>query len=83
MIGLQRQRLAIERFGLRESARLMMGEAGGKKTGNAQIRRRRAGWLDGRIGGAALFAVHILVLPVDSREAPIALPGNSLNPANF
>jgi hypothetical protein len=61
----------------------MMREAGGKKAGNARIRRRRAGSLGGRLGGAALFAVHVLILPDDSREAPIAPPGNSLNPAKF
>jgi hypothetical protein len=59
----------------------MMREAGGKNTGNARIRCRRAGSPAGRLGSAALFAVHILALRDESREAPIAPPGDSPKPA--
>jgi len=37
----------------------------------------------GIYGGAALFAVHVLILPDDSRELPRAPRGDSLNPAKF
>ena len=89
VIGLQRERLAIERFGLREPACLMMREGGGKKTGNARIRRRRAGSPGGRLRGAALFAVHVLALFLalflalwdQSRDARSSRFGDSLHPA--
>jgi hypothetical protein len=61
VIGLQRQRLAIERFGLRKPAGLVMGKARCKKTSNARVRRRRATSPGGRLAGAAKFAVHVLV----------------------
>ena len=77
MIRLQRERLAIERFGLREPAALMMRKAGGKKPGNPGIRRGDAGSLPGCLGRAAQFAVHVLVPRDRSREAPIAPRGDT------
>ena len=52
MIGLECQRLAIECFGLCESAGLMMRKGRGKQAGDARIRRRRAAPPSGRLGGA-------------------------------
>ena len=62
MIALQRERLAVERFGLRESSLLMLRKAVGKNIRGARIRMRRAGSLGGRLGGAPLFAVHVPLL---------------------
>jgi hypothetical protein len=49
----------------------MMREAGGKKNGNARIRQRCAASLGGRIGGAALFPIHVVISP--GLNAPRAL----------
>ena len=79
MIGLQRQRFAIVRFGLRQPAFLMVREAGGKKTGNARIRCQGTGSPGGRLG-CALFAVHVLIPPVwlsRSADARLAIHSTS------
>src|SRR5580658_6448726 len=72
VIGLQRQRLAIQRFSLREPARLMMRKAGGKLAGDARVRCRRAARPAGRLGGTALSTVHILPLRNECRKASIS-----------
>src|SRR5579883_3650318 len=60
MIGLPGERLAIVRLGLGEPARLMMREAGGEQRGRARCWAAAA--LCGGLGGAALLAIHGVVV---------------------
>jgi hypothetical protein len=83
MIGLQRQRLAIERFGLCKPAPPVMCKAGGENTGNARVRWRRAGSLGGRLGGPALLAVHVLVPRENLAERRSPRPATHRSPARF